>query len=141
MIVLIILIAILLSFVPLRCMNNVVMEKMINYFRYTLFVTVFLGEAIVCNAETYPGHCRVTNTLNVRSGPGTSYSKIGKLYPNSYIVVKSTIYRQSRHWGEIDYNNRIGYVAMQYVTYQNPVEPKSQTPQMTITDDSVDIWG
>ena len=34
--------------------------------------------AIVANAESYPAHCRVTTTLNVRSGPGTSYSKIGK---------------------------------------------------------------
>lgn len=76
----------------------------------------------VSNAETYPVRCRVTNTLNVRSGPGTNYSKIGKLYPNSYIIVNSTTYRHSRQWGEIDYNNRIGYVAMQYVSYQKPAE-------------------
>ena len=78
--------------------------------------------AIVANAESYPAHCRVTTTLNVRSGPGTSYSKIGKLHRNNQIIVNSVTKNGSRQWGTIDYKGRTGYVAVQYVQYLNPVE-------------------
>lgn len=132
-------IANLLLSVGRKCINNVINVGLVQFLRSTFCVIVFCGMTTVCNADTYPAHCRVTNTLNVRSGPGTNYSKIGKLYPNSYIIVNSTTYRQSRQWGEINYNNRTGYVAMQYVSYQNPIEVEPPTSQATIADDSIDI--
>ena len=128
----------LLLFVGLRCVNNAINAKLLQFLCRTFCIIIFCYMTTVSYAETYPVRCRVTNTLNVRSGPGTNYSKIGKLYPNSYIIVNSTTYRHSRQWGEIDYNNRIGYVAMQYVSYQNPIELETTTSQTTTTDGSVD---
>lgn len=39
-----------------------------------LLLLLFSAISIVARAETYPARCRVTTTLNVRSGPGTGYS-------------------------------------------------------------------
>lgn len=96
--------------------------------RITLILLLFIS-VLTVSAESYPAHCRVTTTLNVRSGPGTNYGKIGKLYKNNYIVVNSVTTNGSRQWGMIDYKGRKGYVAVQYVHYLSPVEEKPATPQ------------
>ncbi len=49
--------------------------------------------------------------LNVRSGPGTNYSKIGILYRNSQV----TILGQSGVWYKIKFGSTIGYVHSAYV--------------------------
>lgn len=89
--------------------------------RIVLILLLFIS-ALTIGAESYPARCRVTTTLNVRSGPGTSYTKIGKLSPNNYIVVNSVTTNGSTQWGSIDYNGRTGYVALQYVDYTGPIQ-------------------
>lgn len=86
-----------------------------------LVLLLFIGMAMIGYAETYPAIYRVTTTLNVRRGPGTNYYTIGKLYRNNCVTVRSVTYNQSRQWAEIDYSNGTGYVAMQYLSYQEPV--------------------
>lgn len=85
-----------------------------------LVLLLFIGMAMIGYADTYPATYRVTTTLNVRRGPGTNYRKIGMLYRNNYVTVRSATYNQSRQWAEIDYRNGTGYVAMQYLSYQEP---------------------
>ena len=51
-------------------------------------------------------------TLNVRSGPSTSYSVIGSLSNGSKVEVIST----SNGWSKINYNGKTGYVSSQYLS-------------------------
>ena len=57
-------------------------------------------------------------SLNVRSGPSTSYSKIGSLSNGTKVEVIST----SNGWSKIKYNNQTGYVSSQYL---NSIAPES----------------
>ena len=90
-----------------------------------LFLLLLLVSTVanVC-AEDYPAQYRVTaSTLNIRRGPGTSFSKMGILVEGDYVIVKGAIYNQGRTWGEIDYGSESGYVAMAFLDY---VEPPAQ---------------
>src|SRR5699024_2485570 len=49
--------------------------------------------------------------LNVRKGPSTSYSSIGKLNKGSNVEVIS----ESAGWSKINYNNTTAYVATMYL--------------------------
>ncbi|MGL5694591.1 MAG: SH3 domain-containing protein [Peptostreptococcaceae bacterium] len=53
-----------------------------------------------------------TNSLNVRSGPATSYSKIGTLSKGSKVEVIS----ESKGWSKILYNNKEAYVSSEYLS-------------------------
>ena len=52
-----------------------------------------------------------TSGLNVRSGAGTSYSKLGKLEYKEKVTVLST----SNGWSKINYNGKTGYVDSSYL--------------------------
>lgn len=52
------------------------------------------------------------NGLNVRSGPSTSYSSIGKLNKNERVEVIS----QDSSWSKIKFNNKTAYVSTQYLS-------------------------
>ena len=60
-------------------------------------------------------YVNTTSGLNVRSGAGTSYSKLGKLEYKEKVTVLST----SNGWSKINYNGKIGYVDSSYL--QNTV--------------------
>ena len=65
------------------------------------------------NNET-TGTTKYVNTtagLNVRSGAGTSYSKLGKLEYKEKVTVLST----SNGWSKINYNGKTGYVDSSYL--------------------------
>ena len=97
--------------------------------RCFIFLLLLFVTTVTVKAESYPANCRVTTTLNVRSGPGTNYTKIGKLYSGNYVVVNSVTTYGSRQWGTITHNGRTGYIATQYVTYISPVQDEVQSPQ------------
>jgi len=85
--------------------------------------------AVSAVAQSYPAQCRVTTTLNVRQGPGAGYFKIGQLYRNDYIIVNSVTQNGSMKWGAINYRGQTGYIAINYVSYIEPIQqqaPKSQ---------------
>lgn len=96
--------------------------------------------ATVVFAETYPARCRVTTTLNVRSGPGTNYSKIGKVYPKSDITVQSVTYSQGREWGVISHYGKTGYIATQYIVYQSPVNEDASSFKQEVNAGNSGIW-
>ena len=52
------------------------------------------------------------STLNVRSGPGTNYSKIGSLKNNTKV---SIVAKYSNNWLKIKFNNGYGYVSGDYI--------------------------
>ena len=60
-------------------------------------------------------YVNTTSGLNVRSGAGTSYSKLGKLEYKEKVTVLST----SNGWSKINYNGKTGYVDSSYL--QNTV--------------------
>ena len=88
---------------------------------------LFLLLLLVCTvanvcAEDFPAQYKVTaNTLNIRRGPGISYSKMGILVPGDYVNVKGTTYNNGQTWGEIDCGSESGYVAMSYLEYIEPL--------------------
>ncbi len=53
-----------------------------------------------------------TSVLNVRSGAGTNYSKIGSLTQGTKVNVIS----ESNGWSKINYNGKVGYVSSQYLS-------------------------
>lgn len=58
----------------------------------------------------------IADSLNIRSGPDTSYSKIGSLKFASEIEITG----QSGIWYRISYNNRIGFVRGDYLSDDKP---------------------
>lgn len=50
-------------------------------------------------------------TLNVRKGPGTSYSRIGSVAKGGKVTVKS----ESNNWSKIDYNGKDGWCSSRYL--------------------------
>ena len=52
-----------------------------------------------------------TDTLNVRSGPSTSYNKVGSLNNGDYVE----IYGRSNNWYKIIYNNKFAYISSNYI--------------------------
>ena len=65
--------------------------------------------------------------LNVRSGAGTSYSKLGKLEYKEKVTVLST----SNGWSKINYNGKIGYVDSSYLKSTVPGSTDDNTNNET----------
>ena len=61
-------------------------------------------------------YVNTTSGLNVRSGAGTSYSKLGKLEYKEKVTVLST----SNGWSKINYNGKTGYVDSSYLQSTMP---------------------
>lgn len=61
------------------------------------------------------------NLLNVRSGAGTSYSKIGSLSKGKTFTVKgSSKDKSGTVWYKLNYNSKTGYVSSKYVNIKKP---------------------
>ena len=60
------------------------------------------------------------SAVNVRSGPGTSYAKLGSLDPNESV---RRIAIGSNGWSRVEYNGREGYISSNYLTVQDPQKP------------------
>ena len=68
-----------------------------------------------------------TSTLNVRSGPSTSYLVIGTLSSGTKIGVIST----SNGWSKIKYNNKTGYVSSEYLSSNAPDDSNSTSSSVS----------
>ena len=68
---------------------------------------------------TYNRYVKVNTLLNVRSGPGTGYSIVGRKYNGD----KVTVYKESSNWSNIGMNE---WVSSDYLTDSN-VQPISNT--------------
>ena len=65
--------------------------------------------------STTKGTVKVSDSLNVRSGAGTSYSVVGSLKNGTSVEIVET----SGNWYKIKYGNGYGYVSKDYITLQN----------------------
>lgn len=59
----------------------------------------------------YKAKVTPSNGLNVRTGPGTSYKKLGALKCGTVVTVKE----EKSGWGRIAYNGQIGWICLAYV--------------------------
>lgn len=55
------------------------------------------------------------DVLNIRSGPGSKYRKIGEIPPNSGCVIKTGKCRSK--WCEVDYAEMHGWVHTRYLRF------------------------
>src|SRR5699024_871919 len=88
----------------------------INYNNTTAYVaTMYLDKKTTNTEDSTEQYKEIkvvnTNGLNVRKGPSTSYSSIGKLNKGSNVEVIS----ESAGWSKINYNNTTAYVATMYL--------------------------
>ena len=60
-----------------------------------------------------------TNSVNVRSGPGTSYKNIGSLEKNASITRTGI---GSNGWSRVSYNGQTAYISSSYLTTTKPEE-------------------
>ena len=70
-----------------------------------------------------------TTALNVRSGPGTTYNRLGTIYPG----VNYAITGEQSSWYEIDYNGTRGYVYGGFVTVSQGQAAGNTTPVVAPT--------
>ena len=59
------------------------------------------------------------NSVNVRTGPSTSYKSTMKFKPRKQIVEYIS---SSGNWSKIMYNGKTGYMSSQYLSTTNPIE-------------------
>lgn len=67
---------------------------------------------------TYNRYVKVNTSLNVRSGPGTSYNVVGRKYNGD----KVTVYKESSNWSNIGINE---WVSSDYLTDSNVQVPNT----------------
>ena len=68
-----------------------------------------------------------TDTVNIRSGPGTSYSVSGKLHPGQSLT--RTGYHEE--WSRVLYEDEVCYIASPYLTTEKPAAPEpTQAPAL-----------
>lgn len=94
------------------------------------------GTSPTASAITYVVNA---TTLNVRSGAGTNYKKIGSLKNGAKVDV---IQKQSNGWYRINYNGKTGYVSGQYVKVKNSATtppPVSTSAIYLVTGDSLNV--
>ncbi len=60
-----------------------------------------------------------TGSVNVRSGPGTSYEKLGQLSKNQSISIEAV----NEDWGQITYQGVKGFVSLSYVRLEKAEYP------------------
>ena len=71
----------------------------------------------------------IASALNVRSGPGTNYNILGKLYSGELVEILGS----ANGWYKISYNGGAGYVSAEYVQKGAPPEdvPPSTNDMLT----------
>ncbi|MEG8980404.1 hypothetical protein CN383_11220 [Priestia megaterium] len=90
-------------------------------------IVTWLGEKWVNpepKSSTKIGTITNTSGLNVRSGPGNNYSRIGGVYKNDHVE----IVEQTGSWYKIKFGNGYGYISNQGVLVQSVNTPPEGTP-------------
>lgn len=80
-----------------------------------------VSENTVEEEEVYEAHYDIvaipdtTSSVNVRSGPGTDYERIGSAYSTNEYVVKEIL---SSGWTKLDYDGQDGYISSEFLVYK-----------------------
>lgn len=86
----------------------------ISYNGKTAYVSTQYLKAVSSSSSgstTAATYAEATANVNVRSGPGTGYSKLGQLYKGTIVPKLGT----SGSWTKIIYNSQTAYVSSQYL--------------------------
>ncbi|WP_052356532.1 SH3 domain-containing protein [[Clostridium] dakarense] len=75
-----------------------------------------------------------TSSLNVRSGPGTNYSKVGSLKQGNKVDVIS----ENNGWSKIKFSGKDGFVSSEYLSQEGGSKPENPVPPV-VGGDSVQI--
>ncbi len=87
--------------------------------------------------ESFTGTVKVSGSLNVRKGPGTSYASIGKLYNGDKVTVTGS----SGSWYVISFNGGTGYVSSAYITKGGTQETATPTAKPESFTGTVKVSG
>ncbi len=68
-----------------------------------------------------PTEVSVTDTVNVRSGPGTFFKVLGKLHDGDTVTIRQTYTQGSTVWGEFDG----GWLSLSYTNYFEVIWPRT----------------
>lgn len=90
---------------------------------YKDYVSGYSSSSSTSQSSGTTKYVNATVGLNVRTGPSTSYSKIGKLDYREKVTVLST----SNGWSKINYNGKTGYVDSSYLQSSKPSSSSSST--------------
>jgi len=74
------------------------------------------------------GYADVSSTLNVRKGPGSSYTVQDSLYPKQEFI----ILEETSNWYKIKYDNKIGYVSKDYAKKVENIKIDETKKQITL---------
>ncbi|MUV39531.1 N-acetylmuramoyl-L-alanine amidase [Lentibacillus sp. JNUCC-1] len=94
-----------------------------------LSVTTIIGIMLICSIHLFADTAVVEyDHLNVRSGPGTDYEKIGQVNTTDTFPIE----KEDGEWVQIQYNGQSGWVSSEYITVKQDTaehEPDSNSNQ------------
>lgn len=101
--------------------------------RIVYFLVFILALAIAMPANAAGSQIKVTGNVNVRSGPGTTYTKLGQLSKDQ--TVTATGAATTAGWIQIEYQDGIAYVSSTYVasTSSTPLSGTTASGQARAT--------
>lgn len=89
-----------------------------------IFITLLWMISYATAQETLPCRGTATTVLNVRSGPGTSYARVGQLSRGQEVNV---IQKSSNNWVQIEFDSQRGYAYSKYLKF-SPLPQKANSP-------------
>lgn len=93
--------------------------KMYNKAVFSLILIIVMICTVIVpvnvTAANQIGIVSVDTSLNVRSGAGSSYEIIGKLYNNQTVTIVGSTQSSGAKWYKIEYGNTYGFVSADYV--------------------------
>lgn len=87
-----------------------------------IFITLLWMISYATAQETLPCRGTATTVLNVRSGPGTSYARVGQLSHGQEVNV---IQKSRNNWVQIEFGSQRGYAYSKYLKF-SPLPPKGK---------------
>ena len=96
-----------------------------------ILLTIMFAPYEKVEAVTKTGVVDVGKTvLNVRSGPGTNYSKIGTLKDKEAV----TVYSINKGWAQISFRGKNGYVSDAYLRFYSPLAESTAKLLVNLAD-------
>lgn len=100
---------------PISSEVNELIKKIISYILSFAVAASMAASCLTASAANMTGSC-TADVLNVRSGAGTGYSKIGTVsYGDSLTILSETTDSSGAKWYKISCGNVTGYVSAAYV--------------------------
>ncbi len=115
----------------------------VESFWYVVTPKVSLGgsSGIPTTIKTVSQYWKITssNGVNMRSGPGTSYSTVAGVPYNTTIKVTKKTCAGGYTWGYTSYNGINGWVALDYAVYVGEITPSVLTNRSTISSFDINL--